>query len=342
MLLILSFFKKVGQVLFGSPETTTTSKKRTRTLRIEELEPRIMLSVSPLDWDIWENTTPIHSIPAEYNINPSSDDFGKISIGGNNSQIDATTAFTPSITGNFSAYETVTRQGDVSKKGAVVGAYTETITVGIFSQDLGGGNWSYIEQVAYSYSYGVTEYVYADGYGYSLSVSFIDGIYDSTFSMSVGYGYTDSISVEVVESDFTFSWDVTAGYSYTDTATITYFHNTLTSERSNTDTRTTNAIGFYSEGMSFLYDTTDYSVNEAFSVSETYITDSFITISLGIVNNEWVVVSGYGHDSLSDSYDYSDSYNESYSEDDLSYLLYSSPSIIFPFIFSYKFVLFVF
>jgi len=45
--LLNSFFKKAGEVLFGNTETSRTPKKRTRTLGIEELESRDLLSATP-------------------------------------------------------------------------------------------------------------------------------------------------------------------------------------------------------------------------------------------------------------------------------------------------------
>jgi 3'-phosphoadenosine 5'-phosphosulfate sulfotransferase (PAPS reductase)/FAD synthetase len=86
----MSFFKKVGEALFGSPKTKKTSPKRTRALRIEELEPRELLSVNPLDdwnWDGWwdsftEENVQIAPLPSGYNTDSCSEHFGQISIGG--------------------------------------------------------------------------------------------------------------------------------------------------------------------------------------------------------------------------------------------------------------------
>jgi len=140
-----------------------------------------MLSVTPLDWDWWETATITDTVPADYNVDPISEDFGILSVGGNSSQIDVTSAFNPTITGNFLAYETVTRPGNVTIpeyneeleqwEALTVGSYTETFTVGIFSQDLGNGDWSYLEQIGYTYSYTCVSgnYTYKDGYGYTLN-----------------------------------------------------------------------------------------------------------------------------------------------------------------------------
>ena len=286
MLLIHTFFRKTSKALFGTTETKSTSKKRTRTLGIEELESRDLLSASPLDWSPWETAPLTDTVPAYYNTDPTSDDFGVVCVGGNDSPISATTAIAPVITGNFSAFETVTRQGSITtlddnNTALVLGSYQETFTVGIFSQDLGNGDWSYLEQVGYSYSCTSTDefYQYEDGYSYTLTTSFIDGVYQSTFVLTTGYGFTDGFSIgeepdEVTDEDV-FFWKISLEYSVTNTATISHTHNTLTAELSGTDVRTSHVISSYDEGGRYVEDDTSYvmhdiSWSDSFSETNVY------------------------------------------------------------------------
>ena len=249
-----SFFAKAVGLFFESQEKKRSSKKRqkrTRPLRIEELESREMLSATPMgydwddcDWDAWWDsfaTAQVVPLPTGYNVNSNSQDFGQISIGGDNSQICATTAFTPIITGDFLAYETVTRQGPGTVQNgngeSITGLNTETITVGIVSQDLGNGNWVYTETVTYSYSITSEDSVswkgntYNDtfwgGYSYVFTASFIDGIHETTFFLKT----TDNFEIHDVippvtggESSFSLK-TTTIGY-VTETVGTTHFHNT--------------------------------------------------------------------------------------------------------------------
>ena len=201
MLPIHSFFKKAGGVLFGSPATNKASKKRTRTLGIEELESRELLSATPLDWD-WDdwwdsfttNNAQVDPLPPGYNTSACSADFGQISFGGNNTQLDATVAFTPNVISNLVAYDTAMRQGSITVQNGygdpIAGSNTETITVGIVSQDLGNGKWTYTETAAYTYNITSGNDVYWGGYSYVFMASSIDGIYESTFVLTTSDNFT--------------------------------------------------------------------------------------------------------------------------------------------------------
>ena len=311
MLLLRAFFKKIGTALLTKAETKKSPRKRSRICRVEELESRDLLSATPWEWEWWDTAPPFtDNVPALYNTDPLLEDFGMISIGGNESTIDATTQFIPDITGNFLAYQNETRSETVHLLEyddvlddyitvvkwdstlndfvpIVLGTYEETFKVAIYSQDLGNGDWSYLEKAAYSYSYSsISGYEYKDGYDYSLSVSFINGIYNSTFTLTTGYELTDGFAISEETSDSTFSWTVALEYSLKDTATITHYDNTLTSERYGTDTRTVKESGSYEESELFSYEVTDYSVHSTFELSEEYSTTMYTTVTMLYIGND--------------------------------------------------------
>jgi len=220
--MVYSFFKKASEVFFGGTEAKKVaarkaSKKWKRTMRIEELENREMLSATPFSWDpstwtphswdseslVWWNgvATP-NSVPSTFNTSTTSNDFGKISVGGNNAQISATTAFQPIIVGNFGARETVTRQGNVTGQCGngqtiVVGGFNETFTVAVFRQDLGNNNWNYKEQVQYVYSFTCTsgDYSYEDRFSYILAARSVNGVFNSAFTLTTGMAFSDGFTV---------------------------------------------------------------------------------------------------------------------------------------------------
>jgi len=286
-----------------------------------------------MDWDWWETATPTHTIPADYNIDPTSEDFGTVSIGGNNSQIDATTEFVPTITGNFLAYVSIetaslpnaSERFDAEQNSLgyfvpvlndnqeLLGHYQETFIVGVFAQDLGNGDWSYLEKVGYSYNYTSVcgSYNYKDGYEYSLEAKSIGGIYTSTFSLTTGYSFMDGFTIgeepeeeeetneEEEETDQSaFYWKVAVEYSVTDTITITYSHNTLTSQRGGSDTRTTLASSSYYEIGLYSEDGYSYSMHDISWANSSSETNVYYLWSNGgwQISGSATATGGYGYD----------------------------------------------
>ena len=298
-----SFFKKAREALFGSPTAKKSPQKRTRTLLIEELETRELLSATPLDWD-WDgwwdgftaNDVQLDPLPSGYNLDSSSDGFGKISFGGNNLQIDATVAFVPDVVGDLVAFDTATRQGGTSvlngNNDLIAGYNTETITVGIVSQDFGNGDWTYTETTAYTYNITAGNDAYWGGYSYVFSASSVAGTYTSTFFLTTSDHFTVNNTIATETNESTFSLTTVTTGSMTETVTTTHLHNTVNSVCHASDTRTTSENTTYSGTGTYSYVVAGGSVSGTITQSGQQITETSVSLSMMETGNGWITASG--------------------------------------------------
>ena len=139
MLLIHTFFKKAGELVFGTHQTPKAPPKRTRTFQFETLEDRDLLSASPLEplaLDFLANDTAIVFTP------PSTD--------GTNSATTITTTPTTLETDS----------------GTLAGTLTQNIFVDVTMQTTNNG-WWYSETVIMSYAEIYDNTTYTGGYFYN-------------------------------------------------------------------------------------------------------------------------------------------------------------------------------
>ena len=298
MLLLHTLFKKAGEVLFGGQRAKNAQKKRTRTLRIEELESRELLSATPLDWDWngwWDsfsaNNVQVDPLPAGYNTDSGLDDFGQISFGGNSVQVEATSKFVPNTISNFTAFDDGVRNGNATVLNGngdpIVGYNSETIMVGIVSQDLGNGNWTYTEASTYTYSITSDGNAYWGGYSYVFAASSINNIYESTFVLTTEDSFTinETITSATSESPFNLTTITTGGAI--ETIVTTHFHDTLLSEHYASDIRTTVESTTYTGTGTYSYAVAGGSVSGTIGQSGVHVSETSVEMYMVDTGNGW-------------------------------------------------------
>ncbi|MDR3108189.1 MAG: cadherin-like domain-containing protein, partial [Planctomycetaceae bacterium] len=193
----------------------------------------------------------LQSVPAGYNTDTTSDAFGELSVGGSNVEVGTTTVFVPANAGNWYSENTFTKLSETA-----TGNQTETLSIQIISHDFGNGEWSYYEMVAYSYLTNADDNIYSGGYTSVLAASFIDGIYNFNYFLTVSDNFL--INDTITDDTGTSSLDLTTTTQGTVTSTtlVTKRHNTLTSSEVIRTSHDTFESVFYGGYGTYSYATT--------------------------------------------------------------------------------------
>ncbi len=203
-----------------------------------------------------------------YHVDPNSAQFGAISLGGQGAQIGPDAVFIPDVIGTYTSEETAERTGDMpipvngggnenetDPGDEAVGDGTEVVSIFVFAEDLGNGNWSYTEFSTYTYDIDVDDDCYYGGYTYILTASFIDGVYGYTYFLTTEDRFQVTEVIEDVTDSSTTHLDTLSTGGVTNTIILSFTHNTSTAAITATDFRffddllTYTGTGYYTYAM---------------------------------------------------------------------------------------------